>query len=109
MANVDLAAYNLTELKGLQSSVEQELKNRQNQDLQRAKERILEIAQSAGMSIKELLAESRRPSKGMGSQQIQARYRNPSNANQTWTGRGRQPRWIVDGLASGKSIDDFRD
>ncbi|MGE0315867.1 MAG: H-NS family nucleoid-associated regulatory protein [Lautropia sp.] len=26
----------------------------------------------------------------------------------SWTGHGRRPRWIVEGLAAGKTLDDFR-
>ena len=34
--------------------------------------------------------------------------RNPADSGQTWTGRGRQPRWIAEALASGRSLDDFK-
>lgn len=36
-----------------------------------------------------------------------AKYANPADANQTWTGRGRQPNWIKTALAAGKSLDEF--
>ncbi|WP_425952960.1 H-NS family nucleoid-associated regulatory protein [Ralstonia pseudosolanacearum] len=35
-------------------------------------------------------------------------YRNPDDPEQTWNGRGRAPRWIVDAEASGKSREDFK-
>jgi DNA-binding protein H-NS len=35
------------------------------------------------------------------------RYRNPDNAEQTWSGRGRRPRWIHDAEASGRSLPDM--
>ncbi|WP_445322487.1 H-NS histone family protein [Roseobacter sp. HKCC-CH-9208] len=38
---------------------------------------------------------------------VAPRYRNPSNPDQTWTGRGRKPLWVVDALNSGKSLDDL--
>ena len=41
MANIDLSGYNLSELKGLQHDIEKELKSRQHQDLQKAREQIL--------------------------------------------------------------------
>jgi DNA-binding protein H-NS len=34
-------------------------------------------------------------------------YRHPENADQTWSGRGRQPDWMKEALAAGKSKDDF--
>lgn len=33
---------------------------------------------------------------------VAAKYKNPFDANQTWTGRGVRPRWMVDGIAAGK-------
>ena len=37
---------------------------------------------------------------------VAAKYANPADASQTWTGRGRKPKWVVELLASGKSLDD---
>jgi DNA-binding protein H-NS len=36
------------------------------------------------------------------------KFRNPEEPSQTWTGRGKQPRWLVAQLRSGKRIEDFR-
>ena len=38
---------------------------------------------------------------------VKPKYRNPSKPDETWTGRGRQPRWLVHELAQGKKIDGF--
>jgi DNA-binding protein H-NS len=35
------------------------------------------------------------------------RYRNPANEAETWTGRGKQPRWLAAAIASGKNLQDF--
>jgi DNA-binding protein H-NS len=37
-----------------------------------------------------------------------AKYRNPDNSADTWSGRGKQPRWLVAQLKSGKKLDHFR-
>ena len=34
-------------------------------------------------------------------------YRNPRNAAQTWSGRGKQPSWILDAMAQGLSLEDL--
>jgi DNA-binding protein H-NS len=39
---------------------------------------------------------------------IPPKYRNPDNASETWTGRGRQPKWVAAALSSGKSLDDLK-
>jgi len=36
------------------------------------------------------------------------KYQNPKNPAETWSGRGRQPRWLSPQLRSGKKLDDFR-
>jgi DNA-binding protein H-NS len=36
------------------------------------------------------------------------KYRNPKNLTETWSGRGKQPRWLTPQLRSGKTLDDFR-
>ncbi len=37
---------------------------------------------------------------------VPAKYRNPATG-ETWTGRGKAPRWVVDAEASGQSRDQF--
>ncbi len=36
------------------------------------------------------------------------KYRNPATPSETWSGRGKQPRWLVAAIKSGRTIDDFR-
>jgi DNA-binding protein H-NS len=108
MATIDLSGYNLGELKGLQHDIEKEIKIRQQQDVKKAREQILAIAQKAGVSVEELLATNAKKTKKETGKKVQPQYQNPADNSQTWTGRGRQPRWIAEGLASGKTLDDFR-
>lgn len=35
------------------------------------------------------------------------KYRNPANAAETWSGRGRKPRWFAAALASGADANDL--
>lgn len=37
---------------------------------------------------------------------IAPKYRNPLNPDQTWTGRGRKPKWVEEMLAAGGSLDE---
>ena len=36
------------------------------------------------------------------------KYRNPDHPSETWTGRGKQPRWLAAQLRSGRTLDDLR-
>lgn len=35
------------------------------------------------------------------------KYRNPNVPNETWSGRGKQPRWLTAALKTGRSLDEF--
>lgn len=39
---------------------------------------------------------------------VMPRYRNPLDLSQTWSGRGVKPRWVVEQIAQGRSLEDFR-
>jgi len=36
------------------------------------------------------------------------KYRNPQFPSETWSGRGKQPRWLVAAIQSGRKIEDFK-
>jgi len=36
------------------------------------------------------------------------KFFNPEDPSQTWAGRGKQPRWLIEKLKSGRDVDDFR-
>ena len=107
MAKMDLAGYTLGELKGLQHDLERAIKDRQQQDVQKAREQILAIAKDAGVSVEELLGNGGTKAKKSSGKKVDAKYQNPEDTSQTWTGRGRQPRWMAEAVASGKKPDDF--
>ncbi|TWI64224.1 DNA-binding protein H-NS [Pseudoduganella lurida] len=101
---MDLSNLSASDLRNLQEQIKRELKKRESQDLQKAKEEIFAIAQRVGLPLKELINTNPR---GKGST-VAARYRNPGDDTQQWTGRGRQPKWVKEWLDSGKAIDDLR-
>jgi DNA-binding protein H-NS len=39
---------------------------------------------------------------------VEPKFRNPNDSQETWSGRGKPPRWVVDLLAAGRSLDDIR-
>ena len=48
----------------------------------------------------------RKTAGGKGSK-VPPKYRNPANAAETWTGRGKHPRWMSAYIAQGKKPEDF--
>ncbi|MGB7480498.1 MAG: H-NS histone family protein [Burkholderiaceae bacterium] len=99
---MDLSKLSVTDLRALQEQVAHALKKREQQERAEARAQILAIAQSAGISLKELVATSSPRSKRS---TVAVRYRHPNDASLQWTGRGRQPKWVQEWVASGQSLD----
>ena len=36
------------------------------------------------------------------------KYRNPQTPSETWSGRGKQPRWLAAAIKTGRKIEDFK-
>jgi DNA-binding protein H-NS len=102
---MDLSNMSLGDLRNLQDQIKQEMKKREQSDMAKAREQILAIAQSVGMPLKDLIATGGRGGK---TGTVAVRFRNPDNASQQWTGRGRQPKWVKEWVEGGKSIDKLR-
>ena len=39
---------------------------------------------------------------------VHPKYQNPAKLEETWAGRGKQPRWLTAQIKSGKKLEDFR-
>jgi DNA-binding protein H-NS len=39
---------------------------------------------------------------------VMPKFQNPTQPSQTWSGRGRPPRWVRELIEAGKTIEDFR-
>ncbi len=100
---MDLSSLSIQDLRNLQEQIKQQLKKREHLEVAKAREQILAIAHSVGIALKDLVGSNPRKTGT-----VAARFRNPANPSQQWTGRGRQPQWIKDWLASGKSLDEVR-
>jgi DNA-binding protein H-NS len=87
----------LEELVELDTRVQQAVVNAKQRVRDEVKEKINELLASAGLSADELFGGKVAP-----------KYRNPDNARETWTGRGRRPRWLLARLSKGGEIDGCR-
>lgn len=101
---MNVSTMTMLELRDLQEKVQQEISQRERQDLSKAREQIMAIAQQAGIPLKQLILDGLHPRTG----KVAVRFRNPDNAAEQWTGRGRQPLWVKNWVVSGKSIDLLR-
>ncbi len=38
---------------------------------------------------------------------VSPKYRNPDHPSETWSGRGKRPRWLTAALSAGRTIEEF--
>jgi len=100
---IDINDLSLKELKDLQSQVAKAISSFEDRKRKEAIAELEEIARAKGFSLADLtgVSVSRRRSPAV------AKYANPADASDTWSGRGRKPRWFNDALAAGKSPEDL--
>ena len=99
---MELGSMTVEQLRKLQVAAAEELKKREKAEKRNALKAIRELAEARGFSLDELFEE--KPVRTQRSKGV-AKYRNPADSSQTWTGRGRKPAWVLEWLAAGKSID----
>ena len=105
---IDLSPLSIDELNALIADAQRLIKVKQKSSIKQARAQIVQIAAGLGLSVEELLAgEGGEPIEVKTRKKVEPRYRNPDNPNETWTGRGREPRWLVAALAAGKKLEDF--
>ena len=99
--NVDkLSLKELVSLEGKIQSAITEARTRQRADL---KKKMADLAETHGFSVSELFGSARGGKKPVGV----AKYANPEDKSDTWTGRGRKPYWLVGRLKKGAQLGDF--
>lgn len=101
--NIDLEAMSLKELRDLQSKVAKAIASFEDRRKRQAISELEERARELGFSFAELtgMTIKRKRSPAV------ARYANPANPAETWSGRGRKPRWFSAALAAGRRAEDM--
>ena len=99
--NIDLAELSLTELHDLIANVQQALTAKQKQERKHIIAQMQALAATIVATVS-IQAADRPATKNP----VAAKYRNPRNPSQTWSGRGMKPRWLVALLDEGLDIQD---
>ena len=99
----DLEKMTYAELTEMEAKIERIKREKQNSERAAVRKQLMDMAKEHGFDIRELM-DGRKKGKGT----VAAKYRDPKNPENTWTGRGRMPRWMVAATRGGKaSKDDF--
>lgn len=92
------------EIQALIDNAEKALKEKQTSKRKEVIAQIKELAASIGVTVEIHDVDKKIDRKGG---KVAARYRNPADASQTWTGRGLAPKWMQELLASGRDKSEF--
>jgi DNA-binding protein H-NS len=101
MATVNVDKMSLKELLDLQAKVDRAIGVARDREKAEVKQAMAALAEKRGFSVSELYG-----GRGRGKAST-AKFVNPDNRAETWTGRGRKPNWLVAKLKKGANMSDF--
>lgn len=102
--NIDLHSLSLKELKDLQSRVVKAIAGFEDRKKNEARAELEAHARELGFSLSDLTVANPVSRKRTSAA---PKYANPANPADTWTGRGRKPRWFSEALAGGRKPEDL--
>lgn len=101
--SIDISGFSLKELKDLQARVSKEIVGFGDRKKREALVELEEKARALGFTLAELTGAAKQRKRAP----AVAKYANPADSSDTWSGRGRKPRWFDAALKAGKSPEDF--
>jgi DNA-binding protein H-NS len=103
MADYDLEALSLTELRKMQKDVAKAISTYEDRQKAEARAKVEALARDLGYSLAELVGIETKITRAPAA----AKYRHPENPALTWSGRGRKPQWFARHINSGKDPSDL--
>lgn len=67
------------------------------------RERFAEMAKAEGLALEDIIGTAARKTR----RPVPPKFRNPADSTQTWSGRGKRPRWFHAALDSGMTPEDM--
>ena len=106
MAALNVEKLSLKELIALEAKLAAAIATARQKERAEIKSKVAELAERHGFSISELFGGLGRGNGRKKSVSI-AKYANPDDQTDTWTGRGRKPNWLLARLKKGAKLSDF--
>jgi DNA-binding protein H-NS len=104
MAAVNVDRLSLREINDLEAKIAKAKAAARDKAKSDLRDRIDRLVDGSGFTVAELYGFAPR---GRGRSKSAAKYANPENKSETWTGRGRKPNWLVARLKKGAKMEDF--
>ncbi|HUB91737.1 MAG TPA: H-NS histone family protein [Dyella sp.] len=105
---IDIKSLNQNQLNDLIQKAQARQQELEKEKVTRAREKVLALLKAEGVSFEEVFGgagAARGKRRGTGT--VAPKYRNPADPEQTWSGRGKRPRWFNDALKAGKKEKDL--
>lgn len=106
MAAVNYDKMSLKELLDHETRLSKAIVAARRNDITNARKKLNAMAESLGYKIEDLTGSPRAGKRG-NSGKVAVKFRNKDNPEETWTGRGRQPKWLAARLSKGAKLADF--
>ncbi len=103
---IDLKSFNSQQLNELIEHARQRQSELARENLGALRERLEKIIKQEGYTVDEVFPGRGRRARKTGAT-VAPKYANPANPAQTWSGRGKRPRWFHEALASGRRESDL--
>ena len=104
---VNLAAMSIDEMWQLHEEISQLLSVRLTSEKRELEKRLAQLRRKKEIPRPENSKSSKEPRERRKYPRVFPKYRNPDEASETWSGRGKQPRWLSAALKAGHKIEEF--
>jgi DNA-binding protein H-NS len=102
MAAKELDRLSLKELQELELKVKKAKVSAQDRSRAELRKKIEQLVSDHGFKLTDIFA-----GRGGKGRTVAAKYVNPDDPSETWTGRGRKPRWLTAKLQEGARLERF--
>lgn len=89
---------NISELKEIQSLIETRLSRLRKLELNNARKKVQDMAAELEVDVADLVPQLNK---------VAAKYVNPKDSSETWSGRGKRPVWLNRAIEKGAKLEDF--
>ncbi len=105
---VDIKSLNHSQLNDLISKAQLRQQELRKEKVSKLRDKIQALIKAEGFTFEDVFGHAR-AGKGVrrSGGTVAPKYRNPANPEQTWSGRGKRPRWFNDALKAGKKEKDL--
>ncbi|MEO8672645.1 MAG: H-NS histone family protein [Tahibacter sp.] len=117
---IDVDSLTPKQLSELLARVEQRQKSIDSERIEKVRKKVATMVKAEGLTLEELFGKVRKtrgPGRPKGKSAAKAKtkakrplppkFRNPAAPTETWSGRGKRPRWYVAAVAAGKKDKDL--